>query len=235
MVITVTTGGPVALSSPITAPVTPTFASICNDISDEIDDATGEYGPQIVSAVRAAIRWCERDTYYFNETRDITFPTVNGREWYDGTDNSNIPTLVNIDQAYREDANNVRYFLRHGTPDLIELLADNSAVRGEPYMYTYFGQRIRIYPIPDTQPFTIRLQVGPYRLAALASDTDTNAWLTEAYDMIKAYAKYYIYKNIIKDAALAAEALNDYTVQADALAKETGARNGTGYITPTSF
>ncbi len=235
MPITVTTGGPLSLSSPITAPIAPTFASICDEISDDIDDATGEYGPQIVAAVRAAIRYCERDTYYFNETRDITFPTVSGQEWYDAADNTNIPTLVRIQQAFREDANNVRLTLRYDSPQSLELLADNSAVRGEPYSYTYFGQRIRIYPIPDTQPFTIRLQVGPYRLAPLATDTDSNAWLTEAYDLIIARAKYILNKNTLKDVNAAIEALNDYNDQKKVLGAETSSRNGSGYVVPTQF
>jgi len=212
-----------------------TLAQIKADIADDIDDTTGEYSAAIAKAVTKAIRYCERKPFYFNETRDITFPTVATQEWYDGVDNSNIPTLVRIQYAFREDANNVRLPLNRETPELLEYLADNSAIRGEPMSWTYFGQRIRLYPIPDTQPFTIRLQVGPYRLAPLVNDSDSNVWTTEAEDLVKARAKYIVCKDTLKDPNMAAEALNDYNDQLSALQAETSARNGSGYIQPTSF
>ena len=212
-----------------------TYAFLQADIADDLDDTTGEYSAQIKKAILGAIRYCERNTYYFNESRDITFPTVNGREWYTSADNANIPTLVHLAGVWSEDASGSRSVLSESTPQELELLADNSASRGEPYAYVYFGQRIRLYPIPNDAVYTIRLQVGPYRLAPLVNDTDENAWLNEAYDMIKARAKYLVYKNTIKDAALAAEALNDYNDQEMSLKSETTSRNATGYVQATCF
>jgi hypothetical protein len=185
--------------------------------------------------VLASIRYCERKTYYFNETRDITFPTVSGQQWYGAADNANIPTLVRIQAVWSEDSSGQRDEIRWAPPEELELLSDNSASSGEPYAYTYFGQRVRLYPIPSTPVYTIRLQVGPYRLTTLSSDTDTNAWLSEAYDMVKARAKYILAKDTLKDAAIAAEALNDYNDQDAALARETDSRNASGYICATSF
>lgn len=204
-------------------------------IADDIDDTTGEYGDQILKAVQASQRFCERQTYYFNETRDVTFPTVSARDWYDANDNANIPTLVHIQAVWKEDSNGQRTILTRTTPEEIEYVSDNSASTSEPWNWTYFGRRIRLYPIPSTAIFTIRLQIGPYRLGTLAAPSDTNAWLDEAYDLIKARAKYIVYKDTLKDPALAAEALNDWSTQALALAAETSARNGTGQIRPTDF
>lgn len=212
-----------------------TLADISDAIADDIDDTTGEYSAQITAAVLAAIRYCERTPYYFNETRDVTFPTIQGQEWYDENDNAQIKTLVRIVAAYSEDSNGQRSTIRRVTPDDLESIADNSASSGEPYSFTYFGQRIRLYPIPGAEAYTIRLQVGPYRLTTLSLPTDTNAWLDEAYDMIKARAKYVLYKDTLKDAALAAEALNDYNDQADQLKAETSRRNGIGKIQATCF
>jgi len=212
-----------------------TLAQLKADIADSIDDTTGEYAPQIAKAITKAIRYCERETYYFNETRDITFPTVNGQDWYGVADNANIPTLVHIDMVYCEDASGERDQILRYRPADIELLADNSASRGEPYAYAYFGQRIRIYPIPDATPYIIRLQLAPYRLAALTADNQSNAWTTEAEDMIFARAKYILAKDTLKDVSVATEALNDYMDQASALKAETSKRNGTGKIIPTCF
>lgn len=204
-------------------------------IADDIDDTTGEYEDQIVRAINAAVRYCERSTYYFNESRDITFTTVAGQEWYDEDDAADIATLVRIHEVYCE-LSGQRRILRRATPEEIEHLTDNSASRGEPYAFTYFGRRLRLYPIPDSTAYTIRLQVGPYRLDFDAADDMANsAWVTEAFDLIKARAKYILYKDTLKDAALAAEALNDYRDHHNALTRETAMRNGRGCIAATDF
>ncbi len=212
-----------------------TFYDMMTVIADEIDDTTGEYTPQIQNCIFTAIRFCERDVYYFNETRDVTFPTISNREWYDKTDNQNIPTLVRIVAAYCEDGTGQRTTLRRVMPEDIETVSDNAASRGEPYMYTYFGQRIRLYPTPSDTQYTIRLQLGPYRLTDITSSTDSNAWFTEAFDLIKARAKYNLYKDYLKDAPLAMAALNDFNEEQSALSAETSRRNGRGTIIATCF
>lgn len=235
MSITVETTGPISGIPSVISPGAATFSDLITTIADEIDDTTAEYNGQIQTSIYAAIRYCERDVYYFNETRDVTFPTIDGQEWYDSADNAQIPKLVRIVAAYSERTDGQRYQLRRITPEEMELLSDNSASRGEPYAYTYFGQRVRLYPIPDEAVYTIRLQIGPYRLATISSQSDSNVWTTEAFDMVKARAKYILYKDILKDAALAAEALNDYQDQHSALKAETSRRNGSGFINVTCF
>lgn len=212
-----------------------TLAEIKADIADSIDDTTGEYAPQIAKAITKAIRYCERETYYFNETRDVTFVTVSGQEWYGVADNANIPTLVHIEKVWSEDPSGQRTEILRYMPQDIEALADNTASSGEPYAYAYFGKRIRLYPIPSTPVYTIRLQLAPYRIAALVSDADSNAWTTDGEDLIYARAKYILCKDTLKDPNMAAEALNDYNDQHDALKRETTGRNASGMITPTCF
>lgn len=235
MTITVETGGPIDTIPPVIGPSASTFSDMALQIADEIDDTTGEYAGQIQTAIFTAIRYCEREVYYFNETRDVSFTTVNGQEWYGAADNSNIPTLIRIVQAYCERSDGERTCMNRETPEALELLSDNSASSGEPYAWTYFGQRVRIYPIPDATVYTIRLQLGPYRLATISNASDSNVWTTEAFDMVKARAKYILGKDILKDAELAAEALNDYTDQHNALKAETSRRNARGYIQVTCF
>lgn len=204
-------------------------------IADDLDDTTGEYTSQIRSAILGAIRWGERTLYYFNQTRDVTFPTVQGQAWYDAADNAQIPTLVRVEFAYVIDAGGQLTDLKRVTQEEIEVLAGTPVNPSRPISYAYFARKLRLYPAPDAGPYTIRLQLSPYRLNVLAADSDTNAWLSEAYDMIKARAKYIVYKDTIKDPALAAEALNDYQDQHNALKKETAARMGRRRVTPTCF
>lgn len=226
MPIIVTTGGP---------SVPPGVGQMQAAIADDIDDTTGEYFSAINEAVLAAIRYCERDTYYFNETRDETFATVNDQEWYGAADNAAIATSVKIHELYLEDGNQRRITLRRVSPEELEGLSDSSAARGEPYAWTYFGQRIRLYPIPGPSIYTIRMQLGPYRLATPTDDNESSVWHEEAYDLIKARAKYILAKDTLKDAALATEALNDYHDQHAALKRETSSRVGRGVIRATCF
>ena len=211
-----------------------TLGDIITEIADDVDDTTGEYTSQIRRAILEAIRYCERTTYYFNETRDPTFSTVVGQEWYGSSQNSNIPTLVRIQALFYIDTAGNVLEMRRTSPEELEVLSDNSASTGEPSHWTYFNQLIRVYPIPNGD-YTIRMQLGPYRLVTLTSDTDTNAWLSEARDMVKTYAKYLFHKNTTKDAALAQEAFNDYRAQDAALSAETSSRNGIGRIEATVF
>jgi hypothetical protein len=212
-----------------------TLAELIAEIADDIDDTTGEYTAQTRKAILSAIRFCERKTYYFNQTRDVTFPTVIGQEWYGAADNANIPTLVQIQYAYLEGPTVERRTMRRVQNVDIEEISPTAAEMGEPYCWTYFDQQMRIYPIPGPTVYTVRLQLGPYRLATLVDDAETNAWLSEAYDMIKARAKYILQKDTLKDAALAVEALNDFNDQELALAEETSRRMSTGRIKATCF
>lgn len=196
-------------------------------IADDIDDTEGEYAPQIVTAIQAAQRFCERDNYYFNETRDETFATVADQEWYGEVDNANIPSLVRVHALYIDDE------LCRVTPEALELRA-LAGTTGKPTDWTYFEQKIRLFPKPDAA-YTVRMQIGPYRLGLLADSTSTNAWLTEAYDLLKARAKYILQKDTLKDAAMAIEALNDFKDQQNSLFGETALRTGTGFVVPSQF
>ena len=228
MAITVVTSGPNFTGGDYT------FPQLISDISRDIDDTTGEYTADIQRAIAASIRYCERETYYFNETRDVTFSTVAGQQWYGSAAHEQIPRLVTIQAAFREDAAGNVLDLRRETPESMELVTDRNGAKGEPVAFTYFGQRLRLYPIPDAA-YKIRLQLGAYRLAPLTSFEIPNAWVTEAYDLIKARAKYILGKDTLKDPQVATEALSDYQDQHKALKRETTSRSTSGIIRVTCF
>lgn len=228
MAITVVTSGPDFAGGDYT------FPQLIADISRDIDDTTGEYTADIQRAIAASIRYCERETYYFNETRDVTFNTVAGQQWYGAPAHEQIPRLVHIQAAYREDHTGNVLDLRRDTPEGMELVSDRNAAKGEPVAYTYFNQQLRLYPVPDNA-YKIRLQLGAYRLAPLTSFEIPNAWVTEAYDLIKARAKYILAKDTLKDPQVATEALSDYQDQHKALKRETTSRNARGVIRATAF
>lgn len=77
--------------------------------------------------------------------------------------------------------------------------------------------------------------LGTRRYALLTADDQYNAWTTEAYDLVKARAKYILAKDTMKDASVAAEALNDYNDQHGRLRQETHQRRSSGFVRPTWF
>jgi|GEM_PF-814950 len=236
MTVFVTTGGPISNVPLILEPQIRTFVDMVSIISDELDDTNGEYVSQIQSAIFSAIRFCEREPLYFNESREVVFSTIKGREWYGGSDEPNISTLAGLTNVYCEDGyNRQQTLLQHETSETLELLSDGSAVQGRPRYYTYFAQKLRLYPVPDNNRYRIRLALSPVRLHNITSASEAHPWFYEAFDMIKARAKYELYKDILKDAPMAMAAFNDFDEQLTALRVETSRRNGTGYIRATGF
>lgn len=234
MPISVVTGGPQGVEAPAIDGTVLTFQSMADAVADDIDDTQGEYTGQIQKAIFSAIRYCEREPYYFNETRDITFATVSGQEWYGAADSAQIPKLVAIQELYLEGTTLERRCMSRTYNEEIERFSDNTADRGEPYEWAYFNRQIRLYPIPD-RLYTVRMQINPYRLDPIVNAEDTNAWFTEAFDMIKARAKYILNKDTLKDAAMAAEALNDFQDAKDSLKAETSRRSSVGRIVATCW
>lgn len=210
MPIFVTTGGPVSNSPSMTE-------------------------PQIQNAVFTAIRFCEREPLYFNESCAVVFATAAGRAWYDSGDEPNIATLAGVGKVYCEDAHGRQTLLQHAAPHALEILAGRSAGRGRPQYYTYFAQKLRLHPAPDADSYRIRLHLSPMRLHRAGSADEAHPWFREAFDLIKARAKYELYKDILKDAPMAMAAFADFNEQLAALRVETSRRNGTGYIRATGF
>lgn len=87
----------------------------------------------------------------------------------------------------------------------------------------------------QTTPYYFTDGLGSRRLPTLNSDAQVNGWTADAYYLIKARAKYILYKNTIKDPDGAAEALNDYEDQRTNLLAETGRRRSTGVVRATRF
>ncbi len=59
----------------------PTFKKLQENIADDVDDDHGEYADQIIRAIRAAIRFCEVERYYFTENMGSNrYPDLEGDE-----------------------------------------------------------------------------------------------------------------------------------------------------------
>jgi len=232
--LNIQTSGPLSGIAQIGAARHTTIDALQLRISDEIDDVHNEYVRQIQEAIFAAIRFCEREPFYFNQTRDVAFSTLDGQEFYTSAAVDAIGELGGLHAVYLEDGQGRRRQLRPISNEEMEVLNENLAPWGEPCAYVYFAQKLRLYPVPD-KSYVIRLQISPMRLETIEDLTQVSAWFVEAADMVRARAKYELYKDILKDGVQAQAALNDFHEQREALRAETSRRNGTGRILATCF
>jgi len=241
MPILVTTAGPVSGSGTLWGANLRNFNDMVAALADEIDDSQDDYTPQIHHAIFAALRFCAREPFYFNEARDVVFDTIAGQAWYDATHHKEIGTLAGLSAVICQRITQGQgitqgqaWALRCETPKKLEIL-DTTQRRGAPSRFCYFGQKLRLYPRPDTNGYRIRLQISPRRFEELKDGAQESLWFVEAFDLIFARAKYELYKNTLKDVAAAAASLGDFQEQLHSLRAETSRRRNGGFVKPTLF
>lgn len=207
-----------------------TLAVMKARIATELDRS--DLTAQIADAISDAIAEYEGERFWFNESRDKTFQTVASQRIYTSSDASWIADIVEIDALYAT-VGGVNRIMDRAMAEESELLADNVAAEGAPFEWTYYNKNIYLYPIPD-QAYTIRA-LGHVRLATLASDSESNAWTTEAERLIRRRAKGLIQAEIMKDAegAMASDMLSKE--EFERLKRESSRRRSTGVIMPTQF
>jgi len=233
MPITVTTGGPVDNRIALPGGEVLTYRDMVDQISDELDDTNDSYLPQIQNAILAAIRFCAREPFYFNRNREAKLTTKAGYSCYDAGDNAALAALGSVTAAYCEADGGICALKRVAAEEL-QLIAGGNAIMGLPCLYGFFGQKLCLYPVPD-KAYIIRLLLSPALLPAAKTVSEAGPWFSEAFDLVKARAKYDLYKDILKDAPLAAAAFNDFKEQWAALQAETSRRAGAGRVKATQF
>lgn len=193
----------------------------------------------IADAIDQAIKIYQLDRFWFNEKRDISFPTVVGQEFYSVADSSFIPDLLEIDWVMKI-VNSQVIELDYIRPKRAEDYSNNATITGEPTSYSYYDRKIRLFPVPNSV-LTIRI-AAHYKLAAPTNDTDTtNDWIIEAERLIRARAKYILATEVALDPDLAAANSPDkdsdppgaaYVAFCD-LKGRTNLQTSTGYIEPS--
>jgi hypothetical protein len=174
------------------------YATMRTRIADELANDGDITSAQINYAIQDTIKQYERRPWWFNQ-KTATFSTVDGQEYYSSSDLSDIPDIVQIIAATV--TNNLKGPLKAVDYLTIDDEQDGS-VEGEPRVFAYFKENIRLYPIPDAV-YTITLSYI-YRLTALSADGDSNAWTTDAEELIRSGAKRRIALNYLESEVVAA-------------------------------
>lgn len=164
----------------------------------------------VQNAVLDAIEDFKFTRFRFNVAR-FRMNTVADKEIYDLPDDllDGDGNALNTGETLLEiDAMNCRY---NDAASSVDPVTDGwlenvttSNTTGQPCFYAFDGTQIRFTPIPD-QVYSIRM-TGLKQLATLTDATDTNAWMVEGAGLIRARAKVRLYRDILRDTAMVANA-----------------------------
>jgi hypothetical protein len=206
-----------------------TFQDIQNRIASDLmrTDLTS----QIANAVTDAIQFYERQRFWFNVTRLLTFSTNPSQSAYTGTDLAQIPHIVKIDALFLPQNTSIYPLDRYEPPDFEVVSAAQGG--GRPTCFTYSDQSILLWPIPDAA-YTMRLHCH-FKFPQLVNPTDTNPWVNEAEQLIRTHAKALIHTDVLEDDEAAQRQLNKVPGLIDDLKYEASARRANGEIKGTDF
>lgn len=203
-----------------------TYATMRTRILDEYTNESLT-AAQVNSAIQSAIAHYQRERFYFNESRSVTFSTAASQEFYTSSDASDIPNLSLIDELTITD-NGTRRPLIPRTWDWIDTVSTTTTSVGSPTDYCYYAQQIRLYPIPDAV-YSIRIS-GLIRLTTLSADSDSNAWMIDGEELIRQRAKWDLATNYLMAPDLSSAASECEAVAYRVLKAETARRLGSGSI-----
>jgi len=213
-----------------------TTLAIMKDRIDRELRRNGNIDTQIAEAISSAIQAYRDERFFFNEKRTVTFTTVADQEFYDADDQVLLNDLVKIDYIKLRIDDTV-FDLQGDRPDWMEGVSDNATAVGQPGWYVYYERQIRLYPIPSTSGWQVRV-AGLYHYAAPTTDEETgNFWMTEAERLIRCRAKYELATHVLMDMNLAQIMTANTTEAFDQLKRKTNklTQMDNGRVTPMHF
>ena len=190
---------------------------------------------EIKDAIQSAIKHYEGARFWFNELRH-TATTQAGREYYP------LPSGFAETDSMVITVNNWNDHLIKKPQQWIDRENTTSSYQGIPKYFSNFAQQFRLFPIPD-DAYTLTLS-NANRLAALVNDTDANAWMTDAEELIRARARADVRVTVLQNPLAHQEMLaftheGFYCAQEkaaySALVSETEQRVSSRKITPLRF
>lgn len=206
-----------------------TYVILRNRIADDVravsTAAASDISTQIASEVLSAVAYYARERFYFNTTTG-TFSTVANQEYYSSSDLADIATLSHID-TMTVTHNSIKVPVKPMDFGKIDEW-QTGAVKALPRYFAYYKQNIRLYPIPDAV-YTITMAYVD-KLTALSADGDSNAWTTDAEELIRSRASWKLFTNIVRNQERAAIAKAQEIEALASLKRETRMRRSNGIL-----
>jgi len=184
-------------------------------------DATAASSADLEGAIRRAIEFYAAKRFWFNETSGTTVTTI-------GSSTAPAPAGLRVDDYLDLAVGGQQRRIARRDLHHVNALLGYGVTRGEPYDYARDGSLLRLYPIPR-QVYTLTV-FGLYDLTALDSDAASNAWTTEAEDLIAARTRFLLLRDTFRDPEGAGMARSAEDEALAALRGESAQRAGTGRV-----
>lgn len=204
------------------------------EIIDDMErDATTD-GARVLSAISSAIKFYQPKRFFFNESRSITFSTVDGTDTYSfGTGLAITTEFYAIDGVFILEGTN-QHRVKPVNYLSLEELIESTPAKGRPTSYAFINRALRFYRCPDAV-YTVRID-GHIKAAEPAADaTADNVWFTEAYELIRCRAKAYLYAHVWPDADMFGAMKGMESEALAILRSATDDKVGTGFLEATEF
>lgn len=204
-----------------------TFGAMKARIADET--LRSDLVTQIGNAIRSAIAEYRAERFWFNEASAQTVTTAGDAVI---TPPVGLVRVDFVEAVQGPGLHGTRYRLQSVSFEVRQAMSA-SATQGPPRTWAGYRDKILLYPVPDG---AYPLWLHHLRdLPALEADTDSNAWLTEAGDLIRQAAKRILYSDVVDDERRAAIAAAAEHRALAALRGQSLNRTGTGRLRATAF
>lgn len=163
------------------------FGVMVETIRDDINRGSA-YDSRIKKAIESAIKVYRSQRFWFN-TQRATAGTLAGYEFIPLPDD-----CIEIDHMRVTDSSNDSDSMTEVTYEWIEDHRDADDT-GEPWKFAVHQNQIHLYPVPDgAYTLTMTYHRDLTEVSASASDAATNAWMTDAEEMIRMRAMADLYQ-----------------------------------------
>ena len=198
-----------------------TLAEMKDRIARDIHrtDLTTEIGEAIADAVADY----QHVRFAFNQVR-ATFSTVAGTEFYPAP---SIPDDIAEIDSLTVAVNGRSVCLPAWPFGVMEKIQTTTNSRGQPQAWAWYAQQVRLYPIPDA----VYVITASY-LQRLPVPATSNAWTTEAEQLIRHSAKKRLCRDLLRDFEGAAAAETAESTAFRRLMRESRQLN-TGGLVPS--
>jgi len=201
-----------------------TYAELKNRIAREL--SRNDLASDIDAACKAGIRLYRGRRFRFNELT-ATMNTIAGQSWYGVS--SGLPAGIQEVDSITVDQWGRRTALCQRAYSELETLDTAQSMRSAPEIWCWYGERLRLWPIPD--------RVYPLAFSCIAAipepanDDAENAWTSDAESLIRAFAVRTLARDVIRDPEKEAAGERAEIEALRMLDREAAAYQSTGRLT----
>lgn len=202
----------------------PSLGTMKSRIADEL--ARADLTSQIADAITSAVAHYDTGAWWFNETSG-TFNVSSGTDEYTSATATFLTSLIREDAVTATISGQREPLRRISWAEMVDKRWDNQP-GGPPSQFAIYGQRFYVYPVPDAT-YTITVWYQGI-LGVPGADGNSNAWTNEGEALIRARAKYLLFRDVIRDPAEASVQAAAEAEALRALQRLNRARVATGFV-----